>query len=213
MSLTAAHCAKTLILASTSANVMLLECARILIPGLIEYIAKIAPLVADGSISESQIAAVGEVWKAFSAFFASVPENHRKCGCVTAHQHNLSCKRCSAIGNCASHDCTLVIQLPNKYNSSYNTHHLPVALVCNLVTLCLQGSSEQTRHFNTGALRAINQMCYGRSFIYSIQCHQAPDCSSIILGNDFTYIPFNCESCNTAGVDYHNACQLEMSWH
>jgi hypothetical protein len=56
-------------------------------------------------------------------------------------------------------------------------------------------------------------MCYGRSFIYSIQCHQAPDCSSIILGNDFTYIPFNCESCNTAGVDYHNACQLEMSWH
>jgi HEAT repeat-containing protein 5 len=78
MSLTAAHCAKTLILASTSANAMLLECARLLIPGLIEYIAKIAPLVVDGSISESQVAAVGEVWKAFSAFFASVPDNHRK---------------------------------------------------------------------------------------------------------------------------------------
>ena len=83
MSLTAAHCAKTLILASTSANVMLLECARLLIPGLIEYIAKIAPLVIDGSISESQVAAVGEVWKAFSAFFASIPEIHRKFHYVT----------------------------------------------------------------------------------------------------------------------------------
>lgn len=83
MSLTAAHCAKTLILASTSANIMLRECARLLIPGLIEYTAKVAPLVINGSISESEVAAVGEVWKAFSAFFASVPENHRKFGNIT----------------------------------------------------------------------------------------------------------------------------------
>jgi hypothetical protein len=50
-----------------------------LIPGLIEYIAKMAPLVNDGSISEPHAAAIGEVWKAFSAFFASVPEDHSKC--------------------------------------------------------------------------------------------------------------------------------------
>lgn len=57
---------------------MLLQCARLLIPSLIEYVAKIAPLVSDGSISETQVAAVGEVWKALSALFASVPEHHRK---------------------------------------------------------------------------------------------------------------------------------------
>ncbi|KAJ7168806.1 clathrin-coated vesicle protein [Mycena filopes] len=77
MSLPAAHCAKTLIVASTSGNVMLQQCAKLLIPGLIEFIAKVAPLVSDGSITEPHAAAVGEVWKAFSAFFGSVPEDHR----------------------------------------------------------------------------------------------------------------------------------------
>ncbi|KAJ7767277.1 clathrin-coated vesicle protein [Mycena metata] len=77
MSLPAAHCAKTLIVASTSGNVMLQQCAKILIPGLIEYIAKMAPLVSDGSITEPHAAAIGEVWKAFSAFFGSVSEDHR----------------------------------------------------------------------------------------------------------------------------------------
>ncbi|KAJ6577043.1 clathrin-coated vesicle protein [Mycena vulgaris] len=77
MSLPAAHCAKTLIMASTSGNVMLQQCAKMLVPGLIEYIAKMAPLVSDGSITEPHAAAIGEVWKAFSAFFAAVPEDHR----------------------------------------------------------------------------------------------------------------------------------------
>ncbi|KAJ7604033.1 clathrin-coated vesicle protein [Roridomyces roridus] len=77
MSLPASHCAKTLILASASGNAILQQCARLLVPGLIEYIAKMAPSVNDGTISEPHAAAVGEVWKAFSAFFATVPEDHR----------------------------------------------------------------------------------------------------------------------------------------
>jgi len=56
---------------------MLQQCAKTLLPGLIEYIAKMAPLVSDGSITEPHAAAIGEVWKAFSAFFAAVPEDHR----------------------------------------------------------------------------------------------------------------------------------------
>ncbi|KAF8916460.1 clathrin-coated vesicle protein [Mucidula mucida] len=76
MTLTAAHCAKTLITASTTGNPVLRHCARLLIPSLIEYIAKMAPLVNDGSITESHAAAIGEVWKAFSAFFVSVAEDH-----------------------------------------------------------------------------------------------------------------------------------------
>ncbi|PPQ91330.1 hypothetical protein CVT25_003770 [Psilocybe cyanescens] len=77
MSLTAAHCAKTLLLASSSGNGMLLQCARLLIPGLIEFIAKMAPLVHDGSLSEAQSAAINEVWKAFTTLFTSTAEENR----------------------------------------------------------------------------------------------------------------------------------------
>jgi hypothetical protein len=77
IALTAAHCSKTLIAASSLGSPVLLECTRQVLPGLVEFIAKMAPLLNDGNISEARTAAVGEVWKAFSAFFSSIPENQR----------------------------------------------------------------------------------------------------------------------------------------
>ncbi|KAF8904140.1 clathrin-coated vesicle protein [Gymnopilus junonius] len=77
MSLTAAHCTKTLIMASASGNAMLRQCTRLLIPGLIEFIAKMSPLVHDGDLSESQSAAISEVWKGFGALFTSTVEENR----------------------------------------------------------------------------------------------------------------------------------------
>ena len=78
ISLTAAHCSKTLILASTSGhNGMLRQCARLLIPGLIEFVAKMAPLVHNGTIKESQSAAIGEVWKGFAGLFGWVEDRYR----------------------------------------------------------------------------------------------------------------------------------------
>jgi hypothetical protein len=77
ISLTAAHCAKTLILASSSGSPSLRQCVRLLIPGLIEFVAKMAPAIHDGSIIESHAAAVGEVWRAFAALFAITLEEHR----------------------------------------------------------------------------------------------------------------------------------------
>ncbi|CAK5267776.1 unnamed protein product [Mycena citricolor] len=74
ISLPASHCARTLITAATSGNLLLQKCTKLLIPGLIEFIAKIAPMVMDGSVTETHVAAIGEVWKAFSAYYASVPE-------------------------------------------------------------------------------------------------------------------------------------------
>lgn len=71
-SLTASHCAKTLVLASVSgSNPTLRQCARLLVPGLIEFVAKVAPLVHDGTVDEGQAAALGEVWKAFAALFGA----------------------------------------------------------------------------------------------------------------------------------------------
>ena len=57
---------------------MLRQCVRLLIPGLIEFLAKMSPAIQDGSIIESHAAAVGEVWRAFAALFSSTLEEHRK---------------------------------------------------------------------------------------------------------------------------------------
>ena len=57
---------------------MLLHVTKLLIPGLVEYFAKMAPFVHEGLIPEAQVAALREVWKAFSVFFTSIPEPYRK---------------------------------------------------------------------------------------------------------------------------------------
>lgn len=57
---------------------MLRLCAKLLFPGFIEFVANMAPLVNDNSISEPQATAIGEVWKAFAAFFGFVSEEYRE---------------------------------------------------------------------------------------------------------------------------------------
>jgi hypothetical protein len=72
------HCSKTLILASSSGSPTLRQCTRLLIPGLVEFTAKIAPSVQEGTVTEGQAAAISEVWKAFAALHTLTPENLRK---------------------------------------------------------------------------------------------------------------------------------------
>ena len=76
LSLTAAQCARTLIGAAASGNVLLRLCAKLLMPGLIEFVAKMAPAVNDRTISDLHSAAIAETWKAFNTFFTSVPDEH-----------------------------------------------------------------------------------------------------------------------------------------
>ncbi|KIY49942.1 ARM repeat-containing protein [Fistulina hepatica ATCC 64428] len=77
LSLTSAHCAKTLIMAASSGHIILRECAKLLTPALIGFIAKMVPHVDDSSVSESHTAAIAEIWKAFSAMFSSIAEEHQ----------------------------------------------------------------------------------------------------------------------------------------
>ncbi|KAM5530811.1 hypothetical protein V8D89_015522, partial [Ganoderma adspersum] len=77
LSLTAAHCAKTLIMASTSGNPILRQCARLLLPGLVECLAKAAASSDEASPSERVMATVGEINKALSALFLSLSEDLR----------------------------------------------------------------------------------------------------------------------------------------
>jgi HEAT repeat-containing protein 5 len=81
-SLTAVHCARTLIAASTLNG----YCTKMLLPALVEYIAKMAPKVKDGSITESHATAIGEIWKAFGVFFGGLQDPERQ---LTLIHHRL----------------------------------------------------------------------------------------------------------------------------
>lgn len=75
--MTAAHCAKTLMVASTSGNAVLRQCPKLLMPGMIEFIAKSASSADDDQVSEARTTALGEVWKAISVLFSSIVEDSR----------------------------------------------------------------------------------------------------------------------------------------
>ncbi|KAI0277285.1 clathrin-coated vesicle protein [Russula aff. rugulosa BPL654] len=77
MAATAAHCAKTLITASASGSVMLRQCIRMLLPGMVEYVAKVAGMVADEAAVQSHLPAVGEIIKAFGTLFTNIAEELR----------------------------------------------------------------------------------------------------------------------------------------
>ncbi|EJD52751.1 ARM repeat-containing protein [Auricularia subglabra TFB-10046 SS5] len=79
ISLTAAHCAKTLINGATAGNPALQHCVRFLVPGMITYIARVASLATDAETPppEIYVKAAEETLKAFTAFYNSVPESKR----------------------------------------------------------------------------------------------------------------------------------------
>lgn len=55
-----------------------------LLPGMVEYIAKAAATAGDGgAVPDAVAAGVGEVWKAFSALLTAVSEDHRACRSFT----------------------------------------------------------------------------------------------------------------------------------
>ncbi|KAG9014418.1 hypothetical protein FRB90_005311 [Tulasnella sp. 427] len=81
ISITAAHCAKTIMITATTGNSVLRHCVKLLIPGMIHYIANLASSVdenAEGAAQNTvQLQGIDEVLKAFVAFFNSVPDEHR----------------------------------------------------------------------------------------------------------------------------------------
>lgn len=78
MATTAAHCAKTLVTASASGSIMLRYCIRMLLPGMVEYVAKVAGMVTDESAVQSHLPAVGEIIKAFGTLFTNIAEELRE---------------------------------------------------------------------------------------------------------------------------------------
>ncbi|KZW00275.1 clathrin-coated vesicle protein [Exidia glandulosa HHB12029] len=79
LSLTAGHCAKTLITGATAGSPTLQYCVKFLVPGMITYIARVSSLANDstGPTPDVHIKATEEALKAFTAFYNSVPESKR----------------------------------------------------------------------------------------------------------------------------------------
>lgn len=76
IAIVAVHCAKTITVAA-SGNDLLRTCARLLLPGLIHFVARISPRLDDGSLSEQNNASIEEVWRAFAALVALTTAEQR----------------------------------------------------------------------------------------------------------------------------------------
>ncbi|KIJ41885.1 hypothetical protein M422DRAFT_60390 [Sphaerobolus stellatus SS14] len=77
ISLTATHCAKTLITAASTGNVLLQHCVRLLVPGMIIYIASVAALADEPDTQKLHAPATEEILKAFSTLVPTLPEASR----------------------------------------------------------------------------------------------------------------------------------------
>ncbi|KAG2366768.1 armadillo-type protein [Suillus spraguei] len=76
MAIVAVHCAKTLAIAASGSE-LLRACVRLLLPALIQYVAKMVPWVDDGTMSEQQAISIDEVWKTFTTLVSLAKEEQR----------------------------------------------------------------------------------------------------------------------------------------
>lgn len=78
MAIVAVHCAKTIMAAAASGDDLLRTCVRLLLPGLIHFVARMSPRLDDGSLSEQNNASIEEVWRAFSAVVVPTTAEQRE---------------------------------------------------------------------------------------------------------------------------------------
>ncbi|KAG2033122.1 armadillo-type protein [Suillus americanus] len=76
MAIVAVHCAKTLTIAASGSE-LLRACVRLLLPALIQYVAKMVPRVDDGTVSEQQAISIDEVWKTFATLVSLAKDEQR----------------------------------------------------------------------------------------------------------------------------------------
>lgn len=61
---------------------MLRQCTKTLLPGMVEYVAKVAGMAGEESALQSHLPAVGEIIKAFGILFTTIPEDLRESLCT-----------------------------------------------------------------------------------------------------------------------------------
>ena len=61
-----------------------------LLPTAIEYITKVILVANEDDVPGYHASALGEIWKAFSAFFSSVAEQHREANSLAIYKTRLN---------------------------------------------------------------------------------------------------------------------------
>jgi len=115
-------------------------------PGLIEFVAQSAGMVEGGTLPDTRLAALNEVWKAFSLFFASVPEDLRELPSLRSGWSNIqySASRCPvAVCTAANSDTGPGSELLPAIYTAHTRYNTP-AVVCDVSTSRLQGSYRDT---------------------------------------------------------------------
>ncbi|KAL4065423.1 armadillo-type protein [Scleroderma yunnanense] len=76
MAMIAIHCAKTVTVAAAGSD-LLRSCSRLLLPALVQYIARISPHLDDDTLSEQHCTAIEEVYKTFTTLLLLVTQENR----------------------------------------------------------------------------------------------------------------------------------------
>jgi len=128
-------------------------------PGLIEFVAQSAGMVEGGTLPDTRLAALNEVWRAFSLFFASVPEDLRELfgprsdwpsvEYVVSRSPVAVCAAANSNTSAGSESLAAV----HTTHTGYNTP----AVLCDVSTSRLQGSHWDTRKHHEGYIGDVDK--------------------------------------------------------
>ena len=128
-------------------------------PGLIEFVAQSAGMVEGGTLPDTRLAALNEVWKAFSLFFASVPEDLREWPGLRldwASIHDATSRCPIAVCVAANGDAGPRSELCAAVHATHARHNAPT-IICDISTNRLQGSYRDTTEHDEGYIGAIDK--------------------------------------------------------
>jgi len=128
-------------------------------PGLIEFVAQSAGMTEGGTLPDTRLAALNEVWKAFSLFFASVPEDLSELfgprPDLPSVQYVVSR---SPIAVCAAANSN-----PSARSEPFAAVHIArtgyntPAVLCDVSTSRLQGSHRDTPKYHEGYIGDVDK--------------------------------------------------------
>ena len=180
MGLTAAHCAKTLVIASAVGSPSLKQCARLLLPGMIESVAKIA--VQDGEGAEKRVQIVAEMWKAFAALFTASSEENRKLPCLlfSPSLAHAPCRAAPA-GRPPAHDDAAHGPGPDAAVGAAHADDRPGARLRDVRPARVQGGDHKAARGAEGDPRDVRAPGAGREEERRERGAQAADLAAVIL--------------------------------
>jgi hypothetical protein len=163
-------------------------------PGLIEFVAQSAGMVEGGTLPDTRLAALNEVWKAFSLFFASVPEDLRELSSLRLGWPSIqySASRCPVtVCTAANSDTGPGSELLSTIYSAHARYNAP-AVVCDVSTSRIQGGYWDTPKHNEGHIGDVDKASsWGDGWGKANPGNETADISEVVLIVDLATVCTN----------------------